>query len=276
MRPQKPTSLVSKQEEKELLEIGEQLFRGEFPNPKRSGCPSAETLRILAFRSQQLPVSERNRYFDHMTCCSPCFAEFSAFVDQARERRRLVVLGICAAMLATIGLATWFGVDQWGNSSRKGGSSISQKPPSTGRPESGRAPEDQKAPEPGPQESRPEIASQQPRIYRNVILDVRDQSVARGESPKLPERKYPKIPRGFLNLSIYLPFGSEGGKYHLKIYKDPAKLLLSTTGIARIRQGITILQIRLDTTQMSPGTYVLESREGDWTSGYQYTFVVAE
>jgi len=45
----------------------------------------------------------------------------------------------------------------------------------------------------------------------------------------------PRIPRGLLNLSIYLPFGSEAGRYHLTIYKHPAKPLLSTTGTAIIR-----------------------------------------
>jgi hypothetical protein len=111
-----------------------------------------------------------------------------------------------------------------------------------------------------------------------VILDVRDQSVARGESPKPPEKKYPTIPRGLLNLSIYLPFGSEPGKYHLTIYKSdgPAKPLLSTTGIARIRQGKTIVQIQVDTIRMVPGPYILGSRPADWTSGYTYRFLLSE
>jgi hypothetical protein len=267
--------MLSRQEEKELLGLGKELLLTDFPNPERLGCPGMDALRTLALRSQSLPLAERNRLLDHMTCCSPCFSEFSAFVDQARRRKRLAVIGLCAILLVTIGFAAWLAVSQWRS---KPGDSITRKPPSTERPGPERKPQDQKAPEPGPQEPRPEIARQQPqpRIYRNVILDVRDQSVARGESPRPPERKYPKIPRGLLDLSIYLPFGSEAGKYHLTIYKDPAKPLLSTTGIARIRQGTTIVRIKLDTSQMSPGAYILESRQADWTSGYTYRFLVAE
>ena len=181
--------------------------------------------------------------------------EFSAFVDQARQRKRLAVVGLCAALLLTLGLAAWLALNQWRS---KPIDPITRKPPST-EPE--RKPQEEKTPEPGPQDQRPEIARQQPepKIYRDVILDVRDQSVARGETPK-PEKKYPTIPRGLLNLSIYLPFGSEAGKYHLTIYKDPAKPLLSTTGTARIRQGITIVRIKVDTSQMSPGdTYLGKS-----------------
>lgn len=272
MSPQKPIRMLSRQEEKELLRSGEDVLLSDFPNPERLGCPGTEILRTLAFRGQSLPLSDRNRHLDHMTCCSPCFSEFSTFVDQARHRRRLAVVGLCAVLLLTLGLTAWLAINQWRS---KPIDPITHKPPST-EPE--RKPQEEKTPQPGPQEQRPEIARQQPRprIYRNVMLDVRDQSVARGESPKLPEKKYPKIPRGLLNLSIYLPFRSEAGKYHLTIYKDPAKPLLSTTGTARIRQGVTIVRIKVDTSQMSPGVHVLESRPGRWSAGYQYTFLVSD
>jgi hypothetical protein len=133
-------------------------------------------------------------------------------------------------------------------------------------------PQEEKTPEP-----QPRIARQQPepKIYRDVILDVRDQSVARGEIPK-PERKYPAIPRGLLNLSIYLPFGSEAGKYRLTIYQDRTKPLPSATGTASIRQGVTLVQIRVDTSRMLPGEHILESRPENWTSGYEYTFLLAQ
>ena len=130
-------------------------------------------------------------------------------------------------------------------------------------------------PEPGQQDQPPEIARQQPepQIYRDVVLDVRDQSVSRGEIPK-PERKYPTIPRGLLNLSIYLPFGSEPGKYHLTIYKsiDSATPLLKTTGTERIRQGLTTVQIKVDTRQMLPAPYVLQSRPEGWVIGLHIQF----
>jgi hypothetical protein len=265
MSPQKPIRILSRQDEKELLGLGEEILLTDFPNPERLGCPGREVLKALAVRSGSLALSERSRWLDHMTCCSPCFSEFSTLVDQARYRKRLAVIGFCALFLLTIGVAAWFTISQRRS---KPDDSVTHKLPSTERRE----------PERKPQEPRPETARQQPqpKIYRDVILDVREQSLVRGKSPKLPEGKYPKIPRGLLNISIYLPLGSEAGIYHLVIYKDPAKPLLSTTGIGRIRQGITIVRIKLDTSQMSPGSYILESREADWISGYQYTFLVTD
>lgn len=263
--------MLSQREEKELLRSGEAVLRSEFPNPERHGCPRTEILRNLASRSQSLSSSDRNRYLDHMTCCSPCFSEFGSFVDQARHRKRLAVVGVCAVLFLSLGLAAWLAISQW---RPKPSNPITRKPPFT-EPE--RKPQEEKRPESGPQDQRPEIARQQPepKIYKDVILDVRDQSVERGETPK-PERKYPTIPRGLLNLSIYLPFGSEAGKYHVTIYQDPARPLLSTTAVARIRQGITIVRIQVDTSRMLPGLYILGSRPADWTSGYTYRFLLSE
>lgn len=272
MSPQKPIKMLSRQEEKELLRSGEDVFRSDFPNPERLSCPGAEILRSLASRSQSLTLTDRSRYLDHMTCCSPCFSEFSAFVDQARHRKRLALVGLCAALLLTLGLTAWLTINQWRSKPRD---SMTHKPPST-LPET--RPKEEKTPETEPQDQRPEIARQQPepQIYRDVVLDVRDQSVARGEGPK-PEKKYPSIPRALLNLSIYLPFGSEAGKYQLTIYKeDPAKPLLKTTVEGRIHQGITIVRIKVDTSQMLPGQYVLASRPENWASGYQYMFLLAQ
>lgn len=274
MSPQKPIRMLSRQEEKELLRSGEDVLRSDFPNPERLGCPGKEILRTLASRSQSLALTDRSRYLDHMTCCSPCFSEFSVFVDQARHRKRLALVGLCAALLLTLGLTAWLTISQWRS---KQVDPITVNPPST-NPE--REPQEQKSPELSPQEQRPEAAIQQPkpRIYRDVILDVRDQSVVRGETPKPAERRYPTIPRGLLNLSIYLPFGSEAGKYQLKISKsnDPAKPLLNTRGIARIREGITVVQIKVNTSEMSPGSYVLESRAEHWATSYQYRFHIVE
>ena len=120
------------------------------------------------------------------------------------------------------------------------------------------------------------MAGQQPKpkIYQDVILDVRDQTVTRGQKTAPPKGKYPAIPRRLLNLSVYLPFPREAGEYQVRIYKDPNKTLTDTTGMATIRKSITILEIEADTTRLSPGEYVLETRRSGWTSGYKYTFLI--
>jgi len=122
------------------------------------------------------------------------------------------------------------------------------------------------------------MASQQPKpkIYQDVILDVRDQAITRGQKTPLPKGKYPAIPRGLLSLSIYLPFASEAGEYRVTMYENSNKPIIDTTGTAKIRKSITILEVKVDTSQMSPGKYVLETLRTGWTSGYKYTFLVAE
>jgi hypothetical protein len=270
MSRQKPIKMLSQQEEKELLRSGEDVLRSDFPNPERLGCPGTDILRTLASRSQSLILRDRNRYLDHMTCCSPCFSEFSAFVDQARHRKRLAVVALCAALLLTLGLTAWLTLRRW---QTKPGDSITHKPPSI-EPE--KKPQEAKTPEPRPEDQRQEIVRQQPepQVYRDVVLDVRDQSVARGESPN-PAREYPTIPRGLLNLSIYLPFGSEAGKYHLAISRDPSKPLLSTTSTAIIKKGITVLEIRIDTNGLTQGEHTLETKRNGWSAGYKYLFRIA-
>ena len=123
------------------------------------------------------------------------------------------------------------------------------------------------------------MAGQQPKpkIYQDVILDVRDQAVTRGQKTAPPKGKYPAIPRGLLNLSIYLPFASEAGEYQVRIYKDPNKPLLDTTGMATIRKSITILEVKVDTSQCVHRVSMFwKLAAAGWTSGYKYTFLVAE
>jgi hypothetical protein len=276
MSPQKPIRMVSRGEEKELLGLGEEILLTDFPNPERLGCPGTEVLKALAVRSGRLSLSERSRWLDHMTCCSPCFTEFSAFVDQARYRKRAVVIGLCAVLLITIGLATWFAFRP-SRHPAKPEESFTRKTPSAEGPQEEKEQQNEPAPEPK-LENGPTVAKHQPQpnVYREVVLDVRDQAVSRGENPPSANTKYPQVPRGRLNLSIYLPFASEPGKYSVKVYNNPNRPLFDAVGVAKVQKAITILEVRVDTSRMPPGQYVLETRRIGWISGYQYTFQIAE
>jgi hypothetical protein len=276
MSPQKPIRMVSRQEEKELLGLGEEILLTDFPNPERLGCPGTEILKALAIRSRSLSLSERNRWLDHMTCCSPCFSEFSVFADQARHRKRVLLVGLCAVLLITIGLATWFTLRP-SREPAKPEESFTRKTPSAEGPQEEKKPRNEPTPEPK-LENGPTVAKHepQPNPYREVVLDVRDQAVIRGENPPSVQKKYPEIPRGRLNLSIYLPFASEPGKYSVKVYKNPNKSLFEAAGVAKVQKSITVLEVKVDTSRMPPGEYVLETRRTGWSLGYQYTFQIAE
>jgi hypothetical protein len=63
-------------EERFLKVLGRGLLQ-EFPNPTRTGCPSAEVLKRIA--SHQLPLFEADKWLDHLTSCSPCYKDFCQF-----------------------------------------------------------------------------------------------------------------------------------------------------------------------------------------------------
>jgi hypothetical protein len=80
-----------------------------YPNPERRGCPGDEAVRSVAARTQ-LTADET---WEHITHCSPCYAEFLAYKEQFRNVRRREVrlrrrtfIGIAAAA-AVVGPVLW-------------------------------------------------------------------------------------------------------------------------------------------------------------------------
>ena len=63
-------------EERFLKTLGRGLLE-EFPNPARTGCPSAEVLKSIA--SHEMPLSDAATWLDHLTACSPCYRDFCHF-----------------------------------------------------------------------------------------------------------------------------------------------------------------------------------------------------
>ena len=68
-------------EQRFLKVLGRGLLEG-FPNPTRTGCPSAEVLKSIA--SHEMPLSEAEKWLDHLGSCSPCYSDFREF--QAAHR----------------------------------------------------------------------------------------------------------------------------------------------------------------------------------------------
>ena len=84
------------------------LSRGllkEFPNPERTGCPGSEVLKKIA--SHKMPLSESERWLDHLGSCSPCYTDFSAFRAAYQRYRTRSGLAIAASILIVAILAGW-------------------------------------------------------------------------------------------------------------------------------------------------------------------------
>jgi len=98
----------SQKEEKRFLDLLAQGLSQDFPNPERVGCPDAEVLRGIALR--KLPLTEVQRWLDHLSTCSPCFQQASEFRKEAerqRRRRRWTAAGGTAILLLAIAGWVW-------------------------------------------------------------------------------------------------------------------------------------------------------------------------
>ncbi len=92
-------------EEKRILDVlGRGLLR-EFPNPERAGCPDATILKAIA--SHKLGLAEAERWFDHITSCSPCYRDFSQFQEAYQLRRKRTFLAVAASILVVASVAGW-------------------------------------------------------------------------------------------------------------------------------------------------------------------------
>ena len=84
--------------------LGRGLLK-EFPNPDRAGCPGSDVLSRIA--SHAMPLAEAEKWFDHLTSCSPCYSEFSELQAGYRHRRMQTILAIAASILIVVGVAGW-------------------------------------------------------------------------------------------------------------------------------------------------------------------------
>jgi hypothetical protein len=94
----------SGKDEKRILEVLSKGLSTEFPNPDRVGCPGSAVLEGIA--SHKIPLSDAQKWLDHLGSCSPCFQEFKAIKRKLRARRGFRFGGGLAILLAAVGL--WF------------------------------------------------------------------------------------------------------------------------------------------------------------------------
>jgi hypothetical protein len=57
--------------------------------------------------SHETPLSEAEKWLDHLGSCSPCYADFSTFQAEYRSRRTRTILAVAASILIVAGLAGW-------------------------------------------------------------------------------------------------------------------------------------------------------------------------
>jgi hypothetical protein len=95
----------SERDEKRILDALGRGLRKEFPNPERVGCPGSDVLKKIA--SHEMPLPEAEKWLDHLTSCSPCYADFSQFQAADQRRHTRTLLAIAASILIVVCLAGW-------------------------------------------------------------------------------------------------------------------------------------------------------------------------
>ncbi len=80
--------------------VQESILRN-YPNPERKGCPGDQVVREVAARTEL----KTDDAWEHITHCSPCYAEFLEFKKEIRHGkaiRRRTAIGLLAAATAAI------------------------------------------------------------------------------------------------------------------------------------------------------------------------------
>jgi hypothetical protein len=58
-----------------------------YPNPNRQGCPGSDAIRELAIRASKLDLLEGDAQWEHVSHCSPCYAEYLEARDVIRRAK---------------------------------------------------------------------------------------------------------------------------------------------------------------------------------------------
>jgi len=108
-----------------------------------------------------------------------------------------------------------------------------------------------------------------PVMAQTAVLDLRDRSIARGAEPN-PSDLPLEISRKASRWTIYLPVGSGDGQYDVRLVTASGEVVLETSGVAKLANGVTILEIPATLPSRRSGRYFLRlgrnsSREASYT-----------
>lgn len=232
----KPNQSVSAKQVRDVVALGKKYSKTAFPNPTRDGCPDFSTLRAMAYRDRRLSLGDLP--VSHVVSCSPCYQEY------ARLRRTSVLLrGIQVTAASLVVLAVLFVSVRfvWNYTRGRGEPSISREH---------RA------------EPQPRVATQQapPRIAPLAItVNLASFSPTRGDQAKDSAKKI-HLPAKLLRVSFLLPVGMEPGEYALRVKDSAGTLLKDTHVLGRLTDGITSVEVDLDLTAASRGSFTLMIR----------------
>jgi hypothetical protein len=161
--------------------------------------------------------------WQHITHCSPCYATFLQFKDEFRATRRRRGLAIIVSTVALVAISV--GIATYAVNHRVG-----------------------------------EPVTQGNESFVAATLDLKDRSPQRGVGAQPKTFPLLFLPRKKLDLTIYLPFGSEPGKYEVQL-RRAGQQLVNVVGIAEIHNGTTELPLKVDLSKLTFGDYTIAIRQ---------------
>ena len=245
--------LLSARQARKLVHLGRLQSECNNPNPLRKGCPTDDTLRMLAFRRED----PHAKLVTHITNCSPCYQRYSHHRHSAKAR---AFTGYCFLALLLAGLVvtgTWAAHTYLWNS-RTPPLASSPSPAETHRSTSEVEPEEPRlAPQQQPKRSRAMIL--------DVNLDFREASPLRNDDT-VEGRTSPVIRASPSRLRVTFPIGSPPGTYEFGLFTREKEQLRSVRTSSRLRGGLTTAQFRMDLSSLESGHYFVGFRfaDGDW------------
>jgi len=254
MRPEqisKQEARAVKQAEERLLEAARKGFATAYPNPERAARADSGALKAAAARAHKQPLSPE--LLDELTWSSETFAEYQRYLREARFGRRMRWLGASAAVVVGLGAALWWSLASSGPSP--------ETPPVIVQ--------DEPAPQEAPVPREPVVAPQPQPAFEVAVLDLRGQSRVRGDTePVESGADLPALPARRLDLTVYLPVGSEEGAYELALAREADAPLTTSRGDAALVDQNIVLTARMDLNAIQPGVYLLGVRRGDFRWAY--------
>jgi hypothetical protein len=110
-------------------------------------------------------------------------------------------------------------------------------------------------------------ARQSVEVTDTAVLDLRERSVARGQSEPDTGQAPLEIPRTAKHLVLDLPIGSKEGHYDIGLLTEAGDQILSATGIAQLHDHVTDLRVDIDLRSVQSGSYFLGVRQAgvEWS-----------
>ena len=253
------TQFLTEDEERKLGESLRKALISDRPNPNREGCPDPKTLRDLAFHRRIGDPEVFERATVHVAECSACVRDALGYAEEYKDLRKKIraagVLLVITIVLA-VAMSSWtFWILQ--HKARK--VEIAREVPPD------QSPLTPVAKGAGKQQDRePEITQYEP-VSIELPPRLRGGVVAR---PPIV------LIRGRLLLEIRLPNANAAGRYKLRIVHKSGKVEKSIEATSSAENGFTRLKVALDTSDLSPGEYMLSVLETDLDVWVDYPLTV--